>query len=69
MVDDFWGEAEWDNFYRQIKRVLPEHEMEELPLEHDIFNMLFPLKEKPQMPNIYMATRNKGTGITWEPTI
>lgn len=66
LVDDFWGEAEWDNFYRQIKRVLPEHEMEELPIEHDIFNMLFPLKEKPQMPNIYMATRNKGTGITWE---
>ncbi|HYE31081.1 MAG TPA: DUF4159 domain-containing protein [Methylomirabilota bacterium] len=66
LVDDFWGPEEWNNFYREIKKVLPDHEPVELGVEHEIFRMLFPLKEKPQMPNIYMATRNKGSGITWE---
>ena len=32
MVDDFWGEYEWRNFYRQFKRVFPEREPKELPL-------------------------------------
>src|SRR5687767_4659192 len=49
LVDDFWGEAEWDNFYREIKKVVPEYEPQELRIEHPIFKMLFPLKEKPQM--------------------
>ena len=31
MVDDFWGDYEWDNFYQQIKRVFPDREPEELP--------------------------------------
>ena len=26
MVDDFWGEDEWHNFYTQIKRVFPDRE-------------------------------------------
>lgn len=31
MVDDFWGEVEWRNFYREIKRVFPDREPEEIP--------------------------------------
>ena len=23
MVDDFWGDYQWENFYQQIKRVFP----------------------------------------------
>ena len=26
MVDDFWGEDEWQNFYENIKRVFPDRE-------------------------------------------
>lgn len=51
MVDDFWGEDEYANFYMEIKRVFPEKEPRELPLEHPIFNLVFPLKEKPQIPS------------------
>ena len=32
MVDDFWGDYEWQNFYEQIKRVFPDREPEELPI-------------------------------------
>jgi hypothetical protein len=67
MVDDFWGEADWSHFYREvIKRVFPDREPEELSLEHPIFHCVFPLKDKPQIPNVYHGTRYRGTGITWE---
>ena len=55
MVDDFWGEDEWSNFYEQIKRVFPDREPRELPLEHEIFHCVYDLKEKPQIPSINAA--------------
>jgi len=57
MVDDFWGEAEWDNFYQQMKRVFPEREPTEVPLEHEIFHIVYDLEKKPQIPSInhYMS--------------
>lgn len=70
MVDDFWGEREWENFYEQIKRVFPEREPVELPMEHPIFHCVFDLKvskNQLQIPNIGLgaASRYNG-GITWE---
>ena len=66
MVDDFWGEEEWFNFYDQIKRVFPEREPREIPISHEIFRAVFVLKEKPQIPNIGLAMRGRSQGITWE---
>jgi hypothetical protein len=67
MVDDFWGEDNWDHFNEEVvKRVFPGREWEELPLEHPIFHCIFDLKAKPQVPSVFYALRNRGTGITWE---
>lgn len=66
MVDDFWGDAQWLNFYREIKRVFPEREPVELPLEHPIFRAVFELKAKPQVPSINQALAGRAQGITWE---
>lgn len=66
MVDDFWGEDEWYNFYREIKRVFPDREPVELPLSHPIFHAVFDLKEKPQIPAINIALAGRSQGITWE---
>ncbi len=52
MVDDFWGEHEWQTFYENIKRVFPDREPVELPLEHEIFHCVYDLKKKPQVPSI-----------------
>jgi hypothetical protein len=52
MVDDFWGEDEWQIFYRQIKQVFPDTEPIELPLDHPIFHCVYELKQKPQIPSI-----------------
>ncbi len=52
MVDDFWGEDEWFVFYQNLKRVFPDREPVELPMEHEIFHLVYDLKEKPQIPSI-----------------
>jgi len=62
MVDDFWGDAEWEIFYEQIKRVFPDREPVELPIEHEIFHTVYNLKEKPQVPSINSAR----SGRSWE---
>lgn len=63
MVDDFWGEAEWANFYREIKRVFPDREPRELDLDHTIFHIVYDLKMKPQVPSIHAW---QATGLTYE---
>ncbi|MEQ1826159.1 MAG: DUF4159 domain-containing protein [Pirellula sp.] len=64
MVDDFWGAYEYENFHREIKRVFPDREPMEVPLEHEIFHGVYDLKEKPQVPSIHAVSR--GSRITWE---
>ncbi|WP_231740646.1 DUF4159 domain-containing protein [Thalassoglobus neptunius] len=66
MFDDFWGEFEWYNFYTEIKRVFPDREPVDIPLEHPVFNAVYELKEKPQVPSINVAQRGRVYGITWE---
>jgi hypothetical protein len=64
MVDDFWGQREYDNFYREIKRVFPDREPVELPIEHSVFNIVFPLEVKPQVPAWSWWRRHQG--MPWE---
>ncbi len=66
MVDDFWGEEEWQNLRLQLKRVFPDREATEVPLAHEIFHCVYDLKEKPQIPAINVATWGRDRGITWE---
>jgi hypothetical protein len=65
-MDDFWGDNEWENVYDQMKRVFPEKEPIELPLEHPIFNCVFVLKKKPQILNVRYAGWGRESGVTWE---
>jgi hypothetical protein len=67
MVDDFWGEDEWTVFYENIKRVFPDREPVELPLEHEIFHCVYDLKKKPQVPSIH-AWYNGQTTERWDAT-
>jgi hypothetical protein len=69
MADDFWGEVQWDNFASQIKRVFPDREFTELPMEHPVFHTVFDMqmpKNKLQVPNIRVGMESQYTGITWE---
>jgi len=67
MVDDFWGQREWDNFHHEIRRVFPDRDPESIPLEHPIFHCVYDLKERPQIPAIGVARPGPGGQIiTWE---
>ena len=66
MVDDFWGDYEWENFEAEITRVFPDRELVDVPLEHEIFHCVYDLKERPQIPSIDAAWRGRPWGITWE---
>jgi hypothetical protein len=67
MVDDFWGDDEYQNFYQNLKRVFPDREPVELPLEHEIFHCVYDLKKKPQVPSIH-AWYNGLTTERWDAT-
>jgi Domain of unknown function (DUF4159) len=64
MVDDFWGDWQWEIFYGEIKRVFHDRDYVELGLDHDIFHCVYRLKEKPQVPSIHQW--GWGGGRTWE---
>ncbi|MGH7446900.1 MAG: DUF4159 domain-containing protein [Longimicrobiales bacterium] len=51
-IDDFWGTRQWQNFERQMRIVLPEHEIVDLPLDHPIFNSLYHVRALVQVPSI-----------------
>ncbi len=67
-VDDFWGQAEWDGFYRALKQVFPDREPEDLPRSHPLFHWVYDLPDDRslQTPSLPAAIRNRTTGITWE---
>jgi len=66
MVDDFWGDWEWAGFMEAFEKVFPDRKWTELPIEHPIFNCVFTLKEKPQIPALGTAIQGREQGITWE---
>lgn len=55
MVDDFWGEEEWAGFYFDLKKIFPDREPVDLELSHEIFNCVYELPERPQVPSIGVA--------------
>jgi hypothetical protein len=66
MVDDFWGENEWKQLSAEMKRVFPEREPVELPLDHPVFHSYYDIPEKPQVPSVQVGVRSRLTGVTWE---
>lgn len=72
MIDDIWGERMWDHLMSQMRRIFPDVEPQSLPLDHSIFKIPFPFKEKPQVPSEDSAHRTQGApGLyrTWEDEI
>ena len=68
MVDDFWGEDEWENFETEIKRVFPDRPIEEIPRTHPIFHCVFDIPNdlNLQIPNVRLGTESQSHGRTWE---
>jgi hypothetical protein len=62
LVDDFWGTAEWLNFEREMSKVFPERPIVELPPDHLVFRIVYPVDEVLQVPSV----GNARAGQYWE---
>ncbi len=49
-IDDFWGQAEWDNLERNITATAPNWSWRDLPNDHPILSTVYPLERCPQVP-------------------
>lgn len=69
MADDFWGQWQWETFAGEMKRVFPDREFVELPMDHPIFHCVFDInvpKNKLQTPAMPFAVQRHSTDMTWE---
>jgi len=67
MLDDFWGEREWQICEEVMRRVLPQWSFVELPLDHPLYSCLFRITAKGQVPNVEMGIESQWNGgVTWE---
>jgi len=55
MVDDFHGEREWADFMAGIARILPGHPVVELADDDPIFQVVYDLKERFQVPGLQVV--------------
>jgi hypothetical protein len=60
-VDDFWGTPAWMQWAEQIHKALPEYPIFDIPREHPIRHMLFPVDEVEQVTNINNWLRTHDT--------
>jgi hypothetical protein len=51
IVDDFWGTREWQQFEYNIRRVIPDRPIVDLPLDHPLFSAYYDIEEVLQVPN------------------
>ena len=61
-VDDFWGTAAWQQWTRELAKVLPpsEYPIEDVPLDDPIFSSQFLVTKIPQITNIGFWRRSGG---------
>ena len=63
MLDDFWGTFEWAAMEKQIRKILPNAEIKDIPKDHAIFHQFFDIDEIMQVPSLAYVFNG---GITWE---
>ena len=63
LMTDFWGDEAMAHVEQLFRVVLPGLRFEELPIEHPLYRMIFPIREKAQVPNIHIGIKVAGTQI------
>ncbi len=65
-VDDFWGEAAWNHWSREIGKALPpdQYPIEDVALDDPIFRVFFDIRKVPQIPSIQYWRWSGGAGTS-----
>ncbi len=64
LVDDFHGSYQWEQFETWMGQVFPDRDIVDIPPDHDIFNVHFPIEDFIQIPGLRALCLNPGE--TWE---
>jgi hypothetical protein len=56
MLDDFWGEAHWQDFLTELNKIFPDRPLRQLKPGHPLFHCFFDIRQIMQVP---------GRGVTW----
>jgi len=59
-ADDFWGTPSWNHFVAELRKVLPEYDIIDLPLDHPLFSIVYEVPTIPQIPNLGFWRRSGG---------
>ena len=62
MCDDFWGEAQWENFLESMQRALPGRPVVDIPDDDPVMRVVYDLHDRYQVP----GARYMSTGVTWK---
>jgi hypothetical protein len=52
LVDSFWGDDQWEGFIAGMDRIFPDRKWENLPANDPIFNVVYSVNNKSQVPNM-----------------
>ena len=66
VIDDFWGTWAWENLVHEMRRVFPDREIVEVPMEHPVFHAFYDVTEILQVPNVYQGSMYASGGPTHE---
>ena len=60
-VDDFWGTRAWEQWTAQLRRVMPEYAIVDVPPDHPLMHTMFDLEGAPQVTSINFWRRSGGS--------
>ncbi|MGE0813036.1 MAG: DUF4159 domain-containing protein [Vicinamibacterales bacterium] len=59
-VDDFWGTRAWEQWTGEMRKVLPEYDIEDVPPDHALRHTMFDIATVPQVTSINFWRRSGG---------
>ena len=63
LIDDFWGQRQWDNFYAAFSQVFTDREITELRPDHEIFHVYYDIDGPQMIPALYRSDEFGEQGI------
>ena len=63
LIDDFWGQREWDNFQAAFSQVFPDRAITELQPDHEIFHVYYDIDGPQMIPALYRTDEYGEQGI------
>ena len=63
LIDDFWGQQQYNNFFAAFNQVFPDREIIELSPDHEIFHVYYDIDGPQLIPALYRSDEYGEQGI------